>query len=519
MGIVQRFRRIRRTDIIYSILGGLLFFLSFPHHGMGFVAWIALVPLFMALRRKDPFDSFLLGFLFGLVAHAGILYWISYVVVVYGSLPMVAGLAATFLLSAYLALYVGMFSLVLSFFRQRGMPLLWIAPPLWIVMEWIKEWLLTGFPWGNFAYSQYQNIGMIQIADLTGLYGILFILVMVNALLFEVLVAKGDLRHVAGECVGCCMIVVCVYGYGIWRIDQVRQSMHSASSFGVTLVQGNIDQNVKWHPDNQSATVDVYRKLSLEHAPKGEGLTVWPETAAPFYFQDTSDLQKRVTETVREMRSWLLLGSPSYRRDGNEVSYRNTAFLISPDGQQAGRYDKVHLVPYGEYVPLRRFFPFLSKMVVGIGDFRSGEGFHPLRLLGNHRAGILICYEAIFPEYSRLYKRRGAELLVNMTNDAWFGETSAPHQHLSMTILRAVENRVYFVRAANTGISAIIDPTGRIVARTRTFERTALSGTVRWMNLGSFYAQYGDIFLYLCLTWVMALSIISAARKEKIGYE
>ena len=168
---------------------------------------------------------------------------------------------------------------------------------------------------------------------------------------------------------------------------------------------------------------------------------------------------------------------------------------------------------------MRRFFPFLSKMVVGIGDFRSGEGFHPLRLLGNHRAGILICYEAIFPEYSRLYKRRGAELLVNMTNDAWFGETSAPHQHLSMTILRAVENRVYFVRAANTGISAIIDPTGRIVARTRTFERTALSGTVRWMNLGSFYAQYGDIFLYLCLTWVMALSIISAARKEKIGYE
>ncbi len=517
--IIQRFCRIGRADIIYSILGGLLFFLSFPSHGRGFLAWIALVPLFMALRRKNPVDSFLLGFLFGLVAYAGILYWISYVVVVYGSLPMAVGLAAMLVLSAYLALYVGVFSLTLSFFRRRGMPLLWIAPPLWCSMEWVREWLLTGFPWGNFAYSQYQNIGMIQIADVTGIYGTIFILVMVNALLFEVLVAKGELRRVAGECVVCSMLMLCVYGYGIWRIDQTRQSMHSAAPVSVTLVQGNIDQNVKWHPDYQSTTVEIYRRLSLEHAPSGEGLTVWPETAAPFYFQDASDLQKRVTETAREMRSWLLLGSPSYRRNGDEVSYRNSAFLLSPDGHLAGRYDKVHLVPYGEYVPLRKFFPFLSKMVVGVGDFRRGDGFHPLSIPANHRAGILICYEAIFPEYSRSYKRQGTELLVNITNDAWFGETSAPYQHLAMTVFRAVENRLYFVRAANTGISAIIDPTGRIAARTETFERTALKGTARWMNVATLYSRYGDIFLYLCLTWVAALSIMCAARKEKIEYE
>ncbi|HOG15961.1 MAG TPA: apolipoprotein N-acyltransferase [Syntrophales bacterium] len=519
MTIIQRFYRIRRTDVIYSILGGCLFFLSFPSHGRGFIAWIALVPLFAALRRKNPVDAFVLGFLFGLVAHIGILYWISYVVVVYGSLPMVGGVGAMLLLSAYLALYPGAFSLTLSLFQKRGMPLLWIAPPLWCAAEWIKEWMLTGFPWGNLAYSQYQNLGMIQMADVTGVYGIVFMLVMVNALLFEVLVAGGDLKRVAGECVVCCMLVLCAYGYGVWRTYQVRQAMNAASPVGVTLVQGNIDQNVKWHPDYQGETVDIYRRLSLANAPPAGGLTVWPETAAPFYFQDASDLQRRVTETAREMHSWLLLGSPSYRRDGDETSYRNTAFLLSPDGHLAGRYDKVHLVPYGEYVPLRRFFPFVNKLAVGIGDFRRGDGFHPLSLAGNHRAGVLICYEAIFPEYSRVYKRRGAELLVNITNDAWFGATSAPYQHLSMTVFRAVENRVFFVRAANTGVSAIIDPTGRIAARTGIFESTALKGTARWMNVATPYARYGNIFLYLCLTWVAALSIMAAARKEKIEYE
>ena len=514
---ILNFSNIGRMNLVYSVAGGILLFLSFPHHGRGYVAWIALVPLFASLHRRNPADSFLLGFLFGFVAHVGILYWISYVVVVYGSLPVIAGIAAMFLLCAYLALYIGIFSALLSFARERGIALLLAAPPLWISMEWIKGWMLTGFPWGNFAYSQYQNVSLIQIADVTGIHGITFLLVTVNALLFDILIAKGELKKVAGECVICCMLLVCFYVYGILRIDQIARAVRSASPFGVNLVQGNIDQNVKWNPDDQSKTVDIYHQLSLKEAHSGAALIVWPETAAPFYLQDASELQKKVIETAVQTRSWLIVGSPSYDRAGNHVSYRNSAFLLSPDGEIQGRYDKVHLVPYGEYVPLRTLFPFLSKMVVGIGDFQGGKEFLPLVLMAGKRAGTLICYEAIFPEYSRCYKRQGAELLVNITNDAWFGETSAPYQHLSMAVFRAVENRVYFIRAANTGISAIIDPTGRISARTILFERTVLKGTARWMRVDSIYARYGDIFLYLCLTWMVAVFIIAAARKGGDG--
>jgi len=156
----------------------------------------------------------------------------------------------------------------------------------------------------------------------------------------------------------------------------------------------------------------------------------------------------------------------------------NSAFLLRPDGVPAGRYDKVHLVPYGEYVPLRKIFPFIGKLVVGVGDFRPGEGFHPIRGEG-WNLGVLICYEGIFPEAARAYKREGATLLVNITNDAWFGRTSAPYQHLSMTVFRAVETRLYLVRAANTGISAIVDPAGKILSRTPIFERAVLKGEVK----------------------------------------
>ena len=192
----------------------------------------------------------------------------------------------------------------------------------------------------------------------------------------------------------------------------------------------------------------------------------------------------------------------------------NSAFLLQPDGTLSGRYDKVHLVPYGEYVPLRRLFPFIGKLVAGVGDFRPGKGFYPLTIDG-HRLGVLICYEAIFPEAARDYKRKGAELLVNITNDAWFGRTSAPYQHLSMTVFRAIENRLYLVRAANTGISAIIDPTGEILSRTGLFERTVLKGEVKIIDERTFYAAYGDLFVYLCAICPADPILLSTSKGER----
>jgi apolipoprotein N-acyltransferase len=281
----------------------------------------------------------------------------------------------------------------------------------------------------------------------------------------------------------------------------------------VALIQGNIDQSIKWNPQNQQETLTTYKSLSNLKPALSSRLIVWPETAVPFYFQDMDDRSRQVYQVAKETRNWLLFGSPSYIKEpGSSASYLNSAFLVSPAGAVAGRYDKVHLVPYGEYVPLRSLFPFIGKLVVGVGDFRAGEGYHPLAM-NNHQIGVLICYEAIFPEASRIYKNKGAELLVNITNDAWFGFSSAPYQHLSMTVFRAVENRLYLVRAANTGISAIVDPAGNIVSRTALFVATSLSGQVRFIDTRTFYMAYGDVFVYLCL--ISLAVILLNFRKER----
>jgi apolipoprotein N-acyltransferase len=297
-------------------------------------------------------------------------------------------------------------------------------------------------------------------------------------------------------------------------MDDVENAMKRKPFSPVRLIQGNIDQNLKWNPQYQDETVQAYLSESSMPRPPRRALVIWPETAAPFYFQDSSHLRRRILDFVRESGVWLILGSPSYQAEGRRMDFGNSAFLVNPEGVPVDRYDKVHLVPYGEYVPLRRFFPFIGRLAVGIGDFRAGPAFKPVTLDG-HGIGILICYEGIFPEAAGAYKRSGAELLVNITNDAWFGPTSAPLQHLSMSLFRAVENRVYLCRAANTGISALISPTGEILDRTPLFVRTHLSGQVRYLGIPTFYSTYGDVFAYSCGALLCAILIIKKARRRK----
>jgi apolipoprotein N-acyltransferase len=313
-----------------------------------------------------------------------------------------------------------------------------------------------------------------------------------------------------------CVVLAVIYGYGHFRTANIRESLKKASPMEVTLVQGNIDQNIKWDARYQSETLNIYRSLSLSAIPAPDGLIVWPETAAPFYFERPDPLREAVIHLARISGRPLLFGSPSYEDENGRVSFMNSAYLLRPDGVVAGRYDKVHLVPYGEYVPLRQFFPFIGKLVAGIGDFRPGKGFDPL-VSDGRRLGVLICYEGIFPEAARDYKRNRADLLVNITNDAWFGRTSAPYQHLSMTVFRAVENRLYLVRAANTGVSAVIDPTGVILSRTGVFERTVLKGEVKFIDEKSFYASYGDLFVYLCGLLLILIDFMQKRRRNHAG--
>jgi apolipoprotein N-acyltransferase len=506
--------KVSPLNLALTVLSGLLIFLSFPKYGSGILAWVALVPFLFALKDAQPWEGFKIGFLAGFVAHVGILYWIANVVVQYGYLPIYAGISAMLLLSAYLSLYTACFAMGIIFLQRKRIPLLLSAPLLWTVLEYVRSHLLTGFPWENLAHSQYLYSNVIQISDITGIYGITFAIVLINAVLFDLLSLKYRRRYLIAESVTACFVIALILVYGHFRAEEIGKLLMKAHSLDVTLVQGNIDQNLKWNSRYQLQTIDIYRSLSLDSAPSNGGLIVWPETAAPFYFQQRDALQAAVVDVSATSQSVLLFGSPSYEEEGGHISYMNTAFLLRPDGTLSGRYDKVHLVPYGEYVPLRRFFPFIGKLVAGVGDFKPGKGYYPLTIDG-HRLGVLICYEGILPEAARDYKRRRVELLVNITNDAWFGRTSAPYQHLSMTVFRAIENRLYLVRTANTGISAIISPTGKILSRTGIFERTVLKGDVKMIDEKTFYAAYGDLFVYLCATALVVLFIFSMQRRKE----
>ncbi|OGP86890.1 MAG: apolipoprotein N-acyltransferase [Deltaproteobacteria bacterium RBG_19FT_COMBO_43_11] len=504
---MNSYKDLKENEILLAVISGLFLFLSFPKYGFGFMAWVALIPLFFALRNVDSIKrALLLGFITGVAGYAGIIYWITYVVVNYGYLPLYLGFVIMLLLTCYLSIYIALFAAGIRFFRQK-MILCLLAPSLWICLEYCKSTFLTGFPWENLGYSQYNNFYLIQCADVFGVFGLSFLIIMVNAAIFEVIVNKSKKTFITVA--AAFLVLASVFIYGIIRVNQIDKEINKAQGMEVTLIQGNIDQSVKWNEKFQRKTLDTYERLSLQNVPASGGLLIWPETALPFNFDEESDFQVKVKNLPIRTKTWFVFGAVSYwPQRGGYTDFFNSAYLLSPDGEVQGKYDKVHLVPYGEYVPLRNFFPFIKKLTAGIGDFTAGEGFYPL-LMKDKKIGILICYEGILPEAARMYKNQSARLLVNITNDAWFGVTSAPFQHFTMALFRAVETRLYLVRAANTGISGIIDPCGEIVAQTNIFEAQALKGNIKYLNIYSFYAKNGDILVVICFVLIIICFLFS----------
>jgi len=508
-----------KKELLLSLASGLLICLSFPKTGLGFLIWIALVPLLYALRNTDLPSAFRTGLIAGLVYNTGLVYWIVFVAVKYGQLPLYAGVSVMLLLVIYLSLYPALFCAGLVFFRKKGIAAAVIAPLLWTSLEYLKAHLFSGFPWEDLAHSQHGYLSLIQIADITGVYGITFLIVFVNCVLYDCMCgfspAPGGKRKLPlAEIAAGAVLILLVLGYGGYRIDTLKGAEEGLDPVTVLLVQGNIDQSRKWSPEFQTETVNIYRNLSAGASGRDVSLIVWPETAAPFYFQNYDELSRSVFDVARQTGAWLLFGSPAYNREGEDISFHNSAYLLAPDGSVSGRYDKVHLVPFGEYIPLRRVLFFIDKLVVGAGDFRPGDTVVPLSM-DSGEIGTLICYEGIFPEISREYRLKGTGLLVNITNDAWYGNTSAPYQHLTMAIFRAIENRTYLIRAANTGISAIVDTTGRVVSRTNLFERQTLLGTVKFTQHKTFYSRYGNIFACFCIGFLLIGSLVSVRRKDR----
>lgn len=507
---------INTSNIILSISSGFLLTCSFPKIGLDWLVWFALVPLLISLKNSSLTNSFRLGFFAGLAHYITLLYWLSHTMQTYGHLPVYLCISVLFLLASYLSLYFAFFSIIVKKLCAKPANCLFVIPCLWVSLEYIRNYLFSGFPWGLLGYSQFNRLHLIQISDIFGIYGVSFLIALANATIFLILlyITKSKWKEVrvnkrlAGGSISVFVLIICiVFIYGKWRIESIDNLISASKSLKITLVQGNIEQSIKWDPAFQTATTEKYVNLSLSAKKEKSDLVVWPETATPFYFLYDRPLSKKVQEGIHDTNTNFLIGSPSFVRRENTIEYYNSAYLISPDGRVCGKYNKAHLVPFGEYVPFKKWLPFIGKMVEAVGDFSTGQKGKIIKW-NNYNLGLLICYEIIFPELSRTMAKNDAALLVNITNDAWYGRTSAPYQHFSMAIFRAIENRRSLIRAANTGISGFIDPVGRIIASTPLFQEKVITRSVPIIYKTSIYSDSGDLFAIACLVAMLILLIL-----------
>jgi len=504
--------------ILLAATTGILLPYCFPRYDLGLLAWVALIPLHIALdglsRRRQ---AFWLGWLAGIICSTGIMSWVVTAMHTYGKVPLVFSYGIMLLLTAYLGLYVGIYSAGVVWFRmlipRYG---LFAAPCLWVTLELLRTYVLSGLPWSLLGYSQYRQLDMIQIADHLGVYGVSFLIVLTNVALAELYLWLMPLfrgfrpARLPWELVTtAAMLVGLSWAYSTSLITSEAME-GSKAALQVGVVQPNIDQAVKWDQAFREETLQRYDRLT-ESFGYGVDLVVWPEAATPFIYEREPVYQLQLVAMANRASAPLLFGSPAVRFDPERKPFLlNSAYLLSPDGELLGRYDKQHLVPFGEYIPLKSsLLFFLEKMVEGIGDFQAGPGptilsFQLKESQGGTPArrvkfGVVICYEVIFPDLVRRIASSGAEFLVTITNDAWFGDSSAPAQHFSMVVFRSVENHLAFARAANTGISGFIDPFGRIIVASPTFTQTALQAEIPVRQTKTFYSRHGDVFAYGCV--------------------
>jgi len=498
--------------IIAAILSGLLLAAAFPKWNQTYLLFVALIPLYWALQGKSLKAAFGLGLVSGLAHYLALLYWIVYVTHVFGHLSLPVSLGVLLLLAGYLSLYRALWALGLNWGAAQGLSLLWWGPVLWVTLELGQTYIISGFPWELLGNGLFPHPLLLQVADLTGVYGLSFLVVLINIGLGRSLWPPRAWRTRRFRHLPVLVLVLaCWLGYGHFRLVALQKLEAQSPKIKVAVVQGSIEQGEKWKKEMVTATLERYAELTRQV--KGAQLIVWPETAAPFFFLRTPDLSAQVRDIAKESGGSLLFGAPAWELTAEGERYFNRAYLLSPQGEVLGYYDKAHLVPYGEYVPLRRFMPFIGKMVPMVGDFAEGPVGATVSLPDGEALGPLVCYESIFPNLSRAQVANGARLLVNITNDAWFGKTAAAYQHLSMAVLRCVENHVCLARAANTGISAFIDAQGRILWQSELYVPAAHALELPLMPGGSLYTEFGDLFAWGCVI-LTGLPLIFARRRR-----
>jgi apolipoprotein N-acyltransferase len=520
------------AGVILLFISGVLLFASFPALNLSFFTWIALIPILIAVSLRKIWKGFIFPLFSGMVFFLGIFSWILEV-------PGYTYLHHA-LLAVYLGSYIGVFGLAFNLINRRiGLiPAFFAVPFVWTALEFFRSnFTFLELPWGLLAHSQYKNPIVYQIASFTGTYGVSFLIVLVNvsvaALVFALipgLIKQSESSHeqrlyrwkyfISG--IGfICLFLTFVYGY----VSLNRPFEGTPTKLAV--VQGNIDQHKKWDRTYYKFIMQTYRDLTLSVANKRPAMIVWPETATPGSISRHRGMYNQLKQIAAKANAFLLFGSAQRakfeKHKTDKLKYMNSAFLIPPGKkkEKTQRYDKIRLFPFGEYLPYEDTLPWSWINVPKMGAYLPGEEYTILNLDGIPFAAT-ICWENMFPDLVRRFVKNGAQFIVNITNEAWFGETAAPEQFLSMNVFRAVENRVYVVRCANTGISCFIDPCGRVIDRVKDkngkdiFVRGFLTGEVVPLESNTFYTRHGDWFAWLCV--IVSLTFILYAVIKPLGW-
>ena len=514
--------------------------LSFPKYGHPACAWIALAPLIVAVARSAKPSvrrAFVLGLVSGGVYFWGTLYWLVETMTTFGGLATPLAAFAALVLVAYLSLFPATFAAVLARLRAHlGPPAILLAPLIWTATELGRQYVWDGFPWTLLGYSQVTVLPIAQMASLVGVYGLSMLLALVASAAAYAVLASPRARRADGAAgptadrasvrrwVPLIAALALVAACGLWGAARLRASSLTTQgeAVRVAVLQANIAQEDKWDPALVDPITDRYLAMTRRAIAEGATFILWPESATPFFLEQDIVRGESIRALARQARATLLIGSDQVEpvmtaaRDVKPVSrYYNAAFLIQPDGRTGAVYRKMHLVPFGEYVPLKTLLFFVGPIVEAVSDFSPGTEA-TLLPVGTHKVSTAICYEVIYASLMRGFVVEGSELLTTITNDAWYGRSSAAYQHWDQAALRAIEGGRYLARAANTGISGFVDPYGRVLQKSDLFEQRILVEDLRFITARTVYSRIGDAVAWLSLA-ITVLGLLTTRRGKIVS--
>jgi len=483
------------------VLSAILQIAIFPRLDVSFLAFVCFIPLLVLISVYQPWKLFLYYFLAGFIFHVGNLYWIYWVIQHYTALGLPLSASILALLCVVMALFWGLFGYLLGrFYARFGLAItLLLAPFLWITLEFARLHL-THFPWCLLGYSQYRNLRLAQFATFFGVYGLSWLLMTANSAITTAVVLKKYYYILfAAALTG----IVVLYGH-----FTILKPL-SGPKWKVGMIQANIPEDVKVNYDFAEQINEKHLRMSRElYDREKPDIIFWSESSTLFPLRSGREWTQHILDFAKSHHTPIVLGSDSFQ--GENIF--NSAFLVNANGQIESDYSKMYLVPFGEFVPFQSILFFAGKVVPEISNFSPGTNYNLFSVNGK-KFGMHICFEVVFPQLSREFCKRGASLLTTITNDAWFGKSSAPYQHFAMAVMRSIENRRYLVRCANTGISGIVDPYGRILKTTPIYVEAETTGEVQWVDEQTFYTRCGDVIVYLAIA-ITLIAILFSLRVE-----